>query len=87
MTERNLPAPCSKRAPRALSSAPDEFFLLGQRGYSPRSNRRTCLHGGGAPGFTNTSQQFEFKPGSRWVFAMHGPNRANYPNEGVFREI
>jgi uncharacterized protein YndB with AHSA1/START domain len=37
--------------------------------------------------FTNTFEQFEFKPGGRWVFVMHGPNGANYPNESVFREI
>ena len=41
----------------------------------------------GPSGFTNTFEQFEFKPGGRWVFVMHGPNGANYPNESVFREI
>jgi uncharacterized protein YndB with AHSA1/START domain len=41
----------------------------------------------GPKDFTNTFQQFEFKPGGQWVFVMHGPNGANYPNESVFREI
>ncbi len=41
----------------------------------------------GPDGFTNTFEQFEFKPGGRWVFVMHGPNGANYSNESVFREI
>ena len=41
----------------------------------------------GPNGFTNTFEQFEFRPGGRWVFVMHGPNGANYPNESVFREI
>lgn len=41
----------------------------------------------GPSGFTNTFEQFEFKPGGRWVFVMHGPDGANYPNESVFREI
>lgn len=41
----------------------------------------------GPNGFTNTFEQFEFKPGGRWVFVMHGPNGANYPNESVFRVI
>ncbi len=36
---------------------------------------------------TNTFQEFEFKPGGQWVFVMHGPDGANYPNESVFREI
>jgi uncharacterized protein YndB with AHSA1/START domain len=41
----------------------------------------------GPNGFTNTFEQFEFKHGGRWVFVMHGPNGADYPNENVFREI
>lgn len=41
----------------------------------------------GPNGSTNTFEQFEFKPGGRWVFVMHGPNGASYPNESVFREI
>lgn len=41
----------------------------------------------GPKDFTNTFGQFEFTPGGRWVFVMHGPNGADYPNECVFREI
>ncbi|HEX8325105.1 MAG TPA: SRPBCC domain-containing protein [Tepidisphaeraceae bacterium] len=41
----------------------------------------------GPKGFTNTFEQFDFTPGGRWVFVMHGPNGADYPNESVFREI
>jgi uncharacterized protein YndB with AHSA1/START domain len=41
----------------------------------------------GPSGFTNTFERFEFTPGGRWVFVMHGPNGASYPNESVFREI
>src|SRR5580692_5720072 len=41
----------------------------------------------GPKDFTNTFEQFEFKPGGRWAFVMHGPNGANYLNESVFREI
>ena len=41
----------------------------------------------GPKDFTNTFEQFEFRPGGEWVFVMHGPNGANYPNEAVFREI
>ncbi len=41
----------------------------------------------GPKDFTNTFEQFEFKPGGRWVFVMHDPNGANYANESVFREI
>ena len=41
----------------------------------------------GPKGFTNTFEQFEFKPGGRWVFTMHGPNGTDYANENAFREL
>ena len=41
----------------------------------------------GPKDFTNTFELFEFKPGGRWVFVMHGPNGIDHPNESVFREI
>ncbi len=41
----------------------------------------------GPKDFTNTFERFEFQPGGRWVFVMHGPNGVNYPNASVFREI
>lgn len=41
----------------------------------------------GPNGFSNTFEQFEFAPGGRWVFVMHGPNGAAYPNESVFQQI
>ena len=41
----------------------------------------------GPKGFTNTFEEFEFRPGGRWRFVMHSPEGANYPNESVFVEI
>jgi uncharacterized protein YndB with AHSA1/START domain len=41
----------------------------------------------GPSGFTNTFEVFEFKPGGRWKFMMHGPNGAQFPNESVFLEL
>src|SRR5688500_12274801 len=41
----------------------------------------------GPNGFTNTFEIFEFRPGGRWKFVMHGPNGANYANENVFLEL
>ena len=41
----------------------------------------------GPDGFTNTFEEFEFKPGGRWVFVMHAPNGADHANESVFLEI
>ena len=61
--------------------------------YSPRQifaafEQPECLAEWWGPnGFRSTFEQFEFKPGGRWVFVMHGPNGGDYPNESVFREI
>lgn len=41
----------------------------------------------GPNGFTNTFERFEFVPGGRWTFVMHGPSGQNFANESVFREI
>lgn len=41
----------------------------------------------GPDGFTNSFQVFEFRPGGRWIFTMHGPNGSNHPNESEFIEI
>lgn len=38
----------------------------------------------GPEGFTNTFDVFEFVPGGRWVFTMHGPDGKDYPNESTF---
>jgi len=41
----------------------------------------------GPAGFTNTFHEFDFRPGGRWRFDMHGPDGATFPNESVFAEI
>ncbi len=41
----------------------------------------------GPAGFSNAFEQFDFTPGGRWVFVMHGPDGKHYPNECVFRAI
>lgn len=41
----------------------------------------------GPEGFSNTFDEFDFRPGGRWRFTMHGPDGRSYPNESVFREI
>lgn len=41
----------------------------------------------GPDGFTNRFTTCEFVPGGRWVFTMHGPDGAVYPNESRFVEI
>lgn len=41
----------------------------------------------GPKGFRNTFQEFELRPGGRWVFVMHGPDGRDYPNQSVFVEV
>lgn len=41
----------------------------------------------GPDGFTNTFEEFDFRPGGRWKFVMHGPDGSSHPNESVFLEL
>lgn len=65
---------------RVMSASPRQIFAAFEQ---PELLARWW----GPSGFTNSFQQFEFKPGGRWVFAMHGPNGADYHNESVFQKI
>jgi uncharacterized protein YndB with AHSA1/START domain len=65
---------------RLLSASPREVFAAFE-------DPQRLASWWGPSGFTNTFEQFEFTPGGRWVFVMHAPNGAHYPNESVFREI
>lgn len=41
----------------------------------------------GPEGFSNTFEVFEFAPGGRWKFVMHGPDGNSYINESRFEEL
>ena len=41
----------------------------------------------GPSGFTNTFETFEFRPGGRWKYVMHGPDGSHPRNESVFLEV
>lgn len=41
----------------------------------------------GPAGFTNTFEVFEFRPGGRWKFVMHGPDGTDYANDSEFIDI
>ena len=41
----------------------------------------------GPAGFTNTFNEFDFRPGGKWSFVMHGPDKGNYANECEFIKI
>lgn len=68
------------RTEREFSACPREVFAAFEQ---PERLARWW----GPAGFTNTFQQFDFRPGGRWIFTMHGPNGADYANESVFRGI
>ncbi len=41
----------------------------------------------GPEGFTSTFHEFDFRPGGRWRFDLHGPEGATFPNEITFVEL
>jgi uncharacterized protein YndB with AHSA1/START domain len=41
----------------------------------------------GPKGFTNTFEEFDFRPGGRWKFVMHAPEQGNFQNECEFVKI
>ena len=41
----------------------------------------------GPKGFTNTFEQFDLRPGGRWKFVMHAPDKGNFQNECEFVKI
>jgi uncharacterized protein YndB with AHSA1/START domain len=41
----------------------------------------------GPKGFTNTFDEFDFRPGGDWKFTMHGPDGKNYSNHIRFIEV
>jgi uncharacterized protein YndB with AHSA1/START domain len=41
----------------------------------------------GPSGFTNTFHEFDFRPGGKWRFTMHGPDLKDYENEKTFVEV
>ncbi|MES2574871.1 MAG: SRPBCC family protein [Bacteroidota bacterium] len=41
----------------------------------------------GPKGFTNTFNEFDLRPGGKWSYVMHGPDKGNYSNECEFITI
>jgi uncharacterized protein YndB with AHSA1/START domain len=44
-------------------------------------------HWWGPNGFTNTIEKMQVEAGGEWIFVMHGPDKKNYPNKTIFREV
>ena len=76
----DVAARVAARTERVFAASPRDIFAAFER-------PERLAQWWGPKDFTNTFEMFEFKPAGRWVYTMHGPARANYPNESVFREI
>jgi len=51
------------------------------------ANPDSLINWWGPKGFSCTFETFDFRVGGEWIFVMHGPNGADYPNHIVFDEI
>lgn len=78
-----------------LTDQPPENYILTQRVlhfplelvFEAWTNPELHKNWWGPTGFTNTFNVYDLRPGGKWSFVMHGPNKADYPNESVFVEI
>ena len=68
------------RSHRVLPHQPEAVFEAFAR-------RELLARWWGPNGFTSTFEVFEFRPGGRWKFVMHGPDGSHHPNESVFLEL
>lgn len=41
----------------------------------------------GPAGFTNTFHEFDLRPGGKWIFTMHGPEKGHYENSVEFVRV
>jgi uncharacterized protein YndB with AHSA1/START domain/catechol 2,3-dioxygenase-like lactoylglutathione lyase family enzyme len=78
----------------AASPTADREFLHTRLVEAPRervfralAEARHLARWWGPNGFSSTFEHFDFRPGGRWRFVLHGPDGKDYPNENVFRSI
>lgn len=55
--------------------------------YQAFSNPRHLQKWWGPEGFTNTIHEFDLRPGGKWLLTMHGPEKGNYENASIFKNI
>ncbi len=65
---------------RSIDASPEEIFAA-------ISDPARLARWWGPKGLSNTFESFDFEPGGKWTFTMHGPDGTDYPNESVFVEI
>ncbi|GAC1517224.1 MAG: SRPBCC domain-containing protein [Gemmatimonadaceae bacterium] len=55
--------------------------------YAAFADSRHLARWWGPLGFTSTFHTFDFRPGGRWEFVMHGPDGRDYANISEFRVL
>lgn len=65
---------------RKIAASPEEVFAAFADG-------KRLARWWGPAGFTNTFTTFDFQPGGKWSFTMHGPDGKDYPNEMIVETI
>lgn len=55
--------------------------------YEAFSNPLHLKNWWGPEGFTNTIHEFDLKTNGKWVLTMHGPEKGNYQNSSIFKEV
>ena len=65
---------------RLIDASPEQLFAA-------ISDPARLARWWGPEGFSSTFAVFEFEPGGKWQFTMHGPDGTDYPNESVFVDI
>jgi uncharacterized protein YndB with AHSA1/START domain len=81
-------------SPQGSVSQPDDTFrtqrflpFTPQQVFEAFARPELLARWWGPAGFTNTFEIFEFRPGGRWKFVMHGPDGSNHPNESLFLKV
>jgi uncharacterized protein YndB with AHSA1/START domain len=74
---RNLPEARTIRSSRVFEASRESLWELFE-------NPEELGVWWGPSGFANTFSEFDFRPGGRWRFVMHGPDGAEYPMDKVF---
>ncbi|TFZ03883.1 SRPBCC domain-containing protein [Ramlibacter humi] len=77
-----------------MNDEADRTLATGRRIDAPRERIWEAFRDGaslarwwGPAGFTSTFDVFEFRPGGRWLFTLHGPDGTDYPNTSAFTEL
>jgi len=65
---------------RVFGASPDDLFAA-------FSDAERLALWWGPKGFSNTFQEFDLRPGGKWLFTMRGPDGKDYPNEKDFFEV